>query len=136
MRHDAHDAAVPDRTVRQFAALLGIFLGAFSARAWLQGAVPKASWLALLAAVVVVAGLLRPGTIRPVFTGAMLITTPIRLVVSGLLLRVLYYGVFTPMAVCFRLIGRDALARRRPDAMTYWTPKTMPTDPKSYFRQS
>jgi hypothetical protein len=64
------------------------------------------------------------------------LTTPIRIVVSGALLRVMYYGIFTPLALLFRLIGRDALARRRTNAGSYWTPKTTPTDMKSYFRQS
>ena len=133
---ESHDRA-PDRTLRQFAALLAFFLWALAARDFfLRGAALRATVLVLLATADIMAGLLRPGLIRPIFTAATMLTTPIRIVVSGVLLRVMYYGIFTPLAVFFRLIGRDALARRRVDADTYWSPKTMPKDLKTYFRQS
>ena len=67
----------------------------------------------------------------------MAITYPIGWVVSHVVLAVLFLGVFTPVAVLFRLIGRDALARRRPpDRATYWLPMPAPDDVRSYFRQS
>jgi hypothetical protein len=44
--------------------------------------------------------------------------------------------VFTPIALGFRLTGRDVLARRRnPAATTYWVPKLPPAGSQSYFRQ-
>jgi hypothetical protein len=138
IRHDtAHSPAVPDRTVRQFTVLLSLLLGTFAVRDFLaRGATTSAVLLAVAATAVITSGLIRPGTIRPIFTGAMVLTTPIRIVVSAALLRVMYYGIFTPMAVVFRLIGRDALGRRRVNAPTYWAPKATPSDVKSYFRQS
>ncbi len=48
----------------------------------------------------------------------------------------LYYGLFTPVALIFRIMGRDALDRRfEPDAATYWTKRKPVTDRKQYFRQ-
>lgn len=138
IRSETSDASVPDRVVRQFGALGALLLGGLAARDFFARAdAVRGSWLALAAVTVVVAGWLRPGTIRPVFTAAMAITTPIRIVVSNVLLGVMYYGIFTPLALLFRLIGRDALARRRrAGAATYWVPKPRPADMKSYFRQS
>jgi hypothetical protein len=55
---------------------------------------------------------------------------------SFLVLAVIWYGVFTLVALVFRLIGRDALQRSfEPDAPTYWQPKALPTDPRRYLRQ-
>ena len=45
-------------------------------------------------------------------------------------------GVFTPVAVLFRLIGRDALARRRPPDRAPTGTEPVPDDVRSYFRQS
>jgi hypothetical protein len=47
-----------------------------------------------------------------------------------------FYGLFTPMGLLFRLIGRDPLNRRfDPTAQTYWTPHQTVTDGRRYFRQ-
>ncbi len=138
IRSETSDVGVPDRIVRQFAALCALLLGGLAARDFFARAdAGRGSWFALAAVAILVAGWLRPGTIRPVFTGAMAITAPIGIVVSNALLGVMYYGIFTPLALFFRLIGRDALARRRrAGAATYWVLKPRPADMKSYFRQS
>jgi hypothetical protein len=48
----------------------------------------------------------------------------------------IYYGVFTPVALAFRVVGRDALRLRpRPDLPTHWLPKPRVADAASYFRQ-
>ena len=50
---------------------------------------------------------------------------------------VVFYGVFTPVALLFKVIGRDALARRpQPGKETYWLPKASARDIHSYFHQS
>ena len=49
---------------------------------------------------------------------------------------VLFYGVFTPIGLFFRLIGRDPLHRRfQPEADTYWVARRPATDVRRYFRQ-
>jgi hypothetical protein len=52
------------------------------------------------------------------------------------LLGLLYYGMFTPLALFFRLIGRDPL-RRKIDrqAASYWEKFENTPTPASYFRQ-
>jgi hypothetical protein len=47
----------------------------------------------------------------------------------------LFYGLFTPIAWLFRLMGRDVLRRRRADAATYWKPKPQAPNVRSYLRQ-
>lgn len=68
-------------------------------------------------------GLIRPSWLRPIFLGLTLATWPIGWAVSRLALAVLYFAVFTPIALFFRLIGRDSLRRKfDPRAKTYWEP--------------
>jgi hypothetical protein len=78
-----------------------------------------------------------PKALRPLFLAACLVTFPVGLVVSEAALLLLYFGVFTPMATLFRLLGRDALRRRvEPEAVSYWTPRRQPRNAEQYFRQS
>jgi hypothetical protein len=45
--------------------------------------------------------------------------------------------VITPVALYFKLIGRDSLERRiDKNVPTYWKPRKQPSGPESYFRQS
>jgi hypothetical protein len=123
-------------TLRQFAALWILVFGALAWRVHSHGAEWLAITFAALALVIGPLGLLKPAAIRPVFAGMMLVTLPIGWVVSHLILAVLYYGVFTPVGLVFKLAGRDVLRRsHRPDRPTYWSPKPMPTEPSSYFHE-
>lgn len=125
-----------NRTLRQFA---GLWLAFFGVGACLQGFVRHhmtAAWILAAAALIVgLTGLVRPALIRLIYVGAVALTFPIGWTVSKILLACLFYGLFTPVAVVFRLMGRDVLARRpHLEAETYWLPKALATDPRSYFR--
>ena len=126
-----------NRTLRQFAALWLLFFGLLSFfQAYLKGQVSTAVWLSALALGIGIPGLVRPVAIRPVFRGAMLVAAPIGWLVSHVVLAVLFYGLFTPFALFFRLIGRDALRRRRRTYESHWVEKASPVDVRHYFRQS
>jgi hypothetical protein len=125
----------PTRTLRQFA---GLSLVIFGLAACFQGVIRHQPILAAvfgtLAVVIGLPGLIQPSIVRPVYVGAMILTFPIGWTVSKLILACMFYGIFTPMALWFRLIGRDSLSRRhRPELETYWSPKSQATDPSSYF---
>jgi hypothetical protein len=127
----------PTRTLWQFAGLWILFLGGLACwQGFVRGNTVSAVVLAALALTVGPVGLIRPQAIRFIYVGAMLITFPIGWLVSRLVLTIIFYGVFTPMALLFNLLGRDALGlKRQPDAPSYWTPKTRAAGPKSYLRQ-
>src|SRR5436305_1731572 len=126
----------PTRTLRQFAGLWLLFVGGLACwHGLVHDRVILAAVLAILALAVGLLGLIKPRAIRPVFLGCLIVTFPIGWVVSRLLLGVLFYGIFTPVALVFRVIGRDALQRRyRPDQSSYWEAKPMPADTRSYLR--
>lgn len=126
------------RILRPFA---GLWLAVFGGMAAWQGLVRGHPWLgaglAVAALTVGPLGLVAPGAIRPIYVGWMVLAFPIGWTVSRVLLAIVYYGVFTPVGLIFRLIGRDPLSRRfEPDRPSYWTPKAATTDLRRYFRQS
>jgi hypothetical protein len=66
----------------------------------------------------------------------MILAFPIGWTVSNLVLVLVFFGLFTPVALVFRLLGRDALQRRfQPEQDTYWTARPETTEPVRYFRQ-
>ena len=123
--------------LRQFAALWVMFCAA--AAMW-QGIVrerPIIAGIFLSLSFVGPIGLVKPEAIRTVFQGCMRLTRPVGEAVSRVLLMCLFYGLFTPLALVFRLFGRDALRRRRRAGLaTYWLTKPRTTDLASYLRQS
>lgn len=73
---------------------------------------------------------------RVIYLGLTLVTLPIGLVISFLLLATFYFGILTPLAIVFRLIGRDTLNRRfDADAESYWITQRQPDDLDRYFNQ-
>lgn len=127
----------PRKTVRQFAGLWLVALGALACYWGWWREHTTVGWVLLVLAVTVgPLGLVAPHLIRPVWMASLVVTFPIGWLLSRVLLGVLYYGLFTPFALVFRLIGRDPLARHnRPASETYWVPKPAIVDLRRYYRQ-
>ena len=130
----------PPRTMlRQFAALWIAFFGGFALwQALVRGNSTLATVFAVLALTVGPVGLARPGWLRPIYVSWMVLAFPIGWTVSQLILGVMFYAVFTPIGLLFRLIGRDPLHLRHarpPGPKTYWAPKPAPTSLRRYFQQ-
>lgn len=84
-----------------------------------------------------VIGLIRPRWLKPFYLGLTVLTWPIGWCISYLVLAVVFIVVFTPVAIIFRLLGRDALHRRFDRAKpTYWIRRSRSSTPASYLRQS
>lgn len=127
----------PTKTLRQFGGLCLLFFGAIAAwQGLVKGHATAAIVFGVLALTLGPIGLIRPAWVRPIFVGWMVLAFPIGWTVSRLILALMFYGLFTPVALIFRLLGRDSLnRRRRPDLDTYWTPKPPSAGPRSYFKQ-
>jgi hypothetical protein len=130
-----------DVTVRPSAGKLRQFAGL-----WLLFFLTLAGWralhgrqfliLAALGIIIGTLGLVRPAATRWVYTGWMIAAFPLGWTVSKLMLAVLFYGVFTPVSLAFRILGRDSLGmRRRHGLQSYWAPKPGVLDVRDYFRQ-
>jgi hypothetical protein len=125
------------KTLRQFAGLWLVFFGGMAL--W-QALVRKNPNLGLsigaLALVVGLAGLTRPEWVRLIYIGWMVLAFPIGWTISQAMLLAMYFGLFTPIGLVFRVIGRDPLHRtRRAGVESYWTPKPAPAGVTSYFKQ-
>jgi hypothetical protein len=135
---DEVESGISRRTLRQFAGIsVGVF-GLLFAFSWYRnhGHPTIAAWIAAsFAAFIGLPGIVFPELIRPVFMAAMAITRPIGHVIGLIMLAIIYYGLLTPLAIVFRLMGRDNLARRRPNTASYWSAKPQQSDPRSYLRQ-
>ena len=97
-----------------------------------------ATVFAVLALTVGPIGLVRPGWLRPIYVSWMVLAFPIGWTVSQVIIGVMFYGVFTPIGLLFRLIGRDPLQLDRVRLRgreTYWAPKPAPTSLRRYFQQ-
>jgi hypothetical protein len=128
--------APTDRMLRQFAGLWIVFFAGTAAYQHLHhGRTGVAIGVAVAALTIGPLGLLRPRAVRPIFVGWMMLAYPIGWLVSRVILGVLFYGLFTPFAVIFRLTGRDALALKpKPEAPTYWDRKPAAPDSLQYLR--
>jgi Saxitoxin biosynthesis operon protein SxtJ len=96
--------------------------------------VSRALWA--LAAACFAGSRLAPQMLRPLYVALTAGTLPIGFVLSHLTMAAVFYGVVTPIALVFRLMGRDALQRRfEPGRSTYWEPRRQAQDKTRYFRQ-
>jgi hypothetical protein len=74
--------------------------------------------------------------IKPVYLALTILTFPIGWTVSHLIMGVFYYGIVTPVAVLFRVLGRDPLCRKYdPQADSYWIAYKRKRSNKDYFHQ-
>jgi len=110
-------------------ALVGIEFSEGGARAgaWVLWAVAAGcaalSWIA-------------PRALRPLWVALSVAAFPIGWVVSHLVLAILYFAVLTPIALVFRAIGRDPLARKYDRSVsTYWIRRPPAPEPRRYYRQ-
>jgi Saxitoxin biosynthesis operon protein SxtJ len=127
-----------ERMLRQFGGLCFLFFGGLALYgALVRGNITGPICLALVAIVTGILGLTKPKWLAGLFVGWMLVTFPIGYVISRVIMLTVFLLVFTPMALIFKLIGRDALSikKRKGPNTTYWVAKTQPTDPARYLKQ-
>jgi hypothetical protein len=125
-----------DRKVRQFAVICCCVFSSLAAFQFAAGHRTSAiSWL-VAAAIVGGLGAFAPKLGRPVFIAFTIATFPIGWVVSWIVLAVIFYLIVTPLAMIFRLRGRDPLyLRETPEGASLWRERQEPEDDRQYFRQ-
>ena len=126
-----------EKTLRQFAAAGLVFLLAAGAH---QYFVRDHHRVGLVLGVAAFGfgglGLIKPAAIKSLFVLCLKVTFPLGWVVTQVMLLLMFYGLITPLALLFKLKGRDLLARKpAPGRSTFWVPSSPPTDVRSYFRQ-
>ena len=84
-------------------------------------------WFFAAAALVLLVTLTAPDWLAPFNRAWMKLAEVLNGIVSPLVLGVLFFGLFTPIAWGMRLAGRDAMKRRfEPEASSYWQDRDPP----------
>jgi hypothetical protein len=92
-------------------------------------------WLLALAAATAVVTMIRAHWLAPFKRVWMKFGELLHHVVSPVVLGVIYFGVFTPVALGMRAFGRDAMCRRfEPARPSYWVRRDPPGPPDNSFR--
>ena len=124
------------RMLRQFSAGWLVVFCAFALRVAVFRGHTTAGWILGAVAAVGIIGLFRPATVRWLFLGASVVAFPIGWVMTNLILAVMFFLLLTPLAVVFRLWGRDLLQlRRQPGKESFWIPRGDPPEPGRYLKQ-
>jgi len=80
--------------------------------------------------------LVYPKANLPIYVGLTIVSYPIGFVLSYVIMGTLFYVLITPVALFFKLTGRDSMHRRfDPEAVTYWSEPRPARGPESYFKQ-
>ena len=124
-----------DRQLRQFGV---ICLFALPAIAWLWGGDNTLVInLALVGLLLGIVGVAVPSVLKPVFLALTIVGTPIGMVIGELAMLAIYFCVFLPFGLVFRLTKRDSLGLKLDqDCESYWQAKKQPATNASYYRQS
>jgi Saxitoxin biosynthesis operon protein SxtJ len=127
----------PRTTLRQFAGLWLVVWGGLALwQAFVRGRGELGLALGAFALTIGLVGLARPQWVRVIYVGWMVLAFPIGWMISQVMLVVMFFGLFAPIGLVFRLLGRDPLQRaRQPEPKSYWTPKPAPADLRHYFKQ-
>lgn len=137
----------PDRkTLRQFGVIAFIGFGILALLAYYEKLIfafglgnARLTVVGVFVAIGTVAlffSLVFPKANRFLYVGLTLLAFPIGFVLSYVIMGTLYFLIIGPIAIFFRLFGRDSLHRRYdPNAPSYWTEASPPRDKESYFHQ-
>ncbi len=111
---------------RSFGLVMAAALAAVtSLNAWHAGRLWP--WTGGLAALFLVAGLLRPAALHPLNLLWLKFGLLLHRVVSPIVMALLFYGTVLPTGLVMRMLGKDLLRQRRqPDADSYWIVRQPP----------
>jgi hypothetical protein len=125
----------PDsRTLRQFATLWIVLIGTIGALQLHKG--NSVGWLFIgLAVGAGIPGLLRPKYLKPVFVTWMILAFPVGWLVSHIMLALIFFGLFTLLGMMLKVMGHDALRRRKPASDTFWEARNQQSDTSRYLKQ-
>jgi hypothetical protein len=99
-------------------------------------ALPWAVGVFAMGAALFLCSRISPGATRILYLGLTIAAMPLGLAVSFILLAAFYFLLVTPVAVIFKLIGRDALCRKfDTTAASYWVPHRPSENLERYFHQ-
>jgi hypothetical protein len=118
--------------LRKFGVTIGIFLLLIAAWLfWKQR--PSFSYFAYIGGGFVLAGLILPMLLKPIYKVWMSFAVVMGFIMTRGILTIIYFGLFTPIALAAKLLGKDLLDEKwDKKAGTYWVKRPATAyDPKS-----
>jgi saxitoxin biosynthesis operon SxtJ-like protein len=106
-----------------------VMAGALAAVTWMNASHSGRlwPWTGGLAALCLVAGLLRPSILKPLNRIWLRFGLLLHRLVNPIVMALLFYGTVLPTGLVMRMLGRDLLRlKRQPDADTYWIVRQPP----------
>ena len=137
----------PDtKTLRQFGVIAFVGFGILAALAYYEKLIfsfglgdarmPVVTIFVALGSIALLFSLVAPRANRFLFVGLTLLAFPIGFVLSYVIMGTLFFLIIGPIALIFRLVGKDPMHRGYdPSAATYWSAARPPRDKESYFHQ-
>ena len=137
----------PDsETLRNFGFIALIGFGVLALMAWSERFIfgfglgsfrlPLALLFAVLAIYCLICSLVFPKANKPIFVGLSIITIPIGIVLSYVIMSFLFFIVIGSVALILRIIGKDPLERKLDEsAETYWHISRADRQASDYFKQ-
>jgi len=137
----------PDtKTLRHFGVIAFVGFGVLGALAYYEKLIfsfglgearmPVVTTLASLGSIALLLSLVAPKANRMLYVGLTVLAFPIGFVLSYVIMGALYFLIIGPIAVVFRLFGKDSMHRGYDrKAPTYWSTARPPRDKESYFHQ-
>jgi hypothetical protein len=111
---------------RSFGTLFVVVFALVGAYSWWRGGALW-PWAFGLSALTLALTLAKPDALTPANRAWMKLAELLNRVVSPIVLGVIFYGMFTPIAWGMRWAGRDAMKRRfEPESRTYWVDRDPP----------
>jgi len=94
---------------------------------------PSFPYFAYVGGSFALAGVVVPILLKPIYKAWMSFAVVMGFIMTRVILTILYFGMFTPIALIAKLLGKDLLDERlNKNATTYWVKRPATTfDPKS-----
>ena len=125
------------KQIRQFGLLVGIVLvavGCWQLYRQIYPIVRIVLWS--IGGFLFVSGLLWPQILKPLYVLWMLLAHMLSWVNTRIILGIIFYLIFTPIALVMRIAHRDSLQRKmNKNANSYWTQRTVPENIKEHFER-
>lgn len=120
------------KELRNFGLVLLIGFGVIGFLTYRSGRHGLAEGLWIGSAAVALLSCAAPVLARPFYVIWMSVGAAIGFVMSRVVMTIIFFVVITPVAIVFRLKGRDALGLRKSSGVGYWSPHPATKDRSDY----
>ncbi len=125
------------KQIRQFGLLVGIVLVAVGSWQLYRQTYPIVRIILWsIGGFLFAGGLLWPQILKPLYVFWMLLAHMLSWVNTRIILGVIFYLIFTPIALVMRIAQRDGLQKKiNKNTSSYWTQRTAPENIKEHFER-